>query len=131
MTPRSRAAADAGSRRGESGQAALEVAFGVPVLVLLLLAVVQVVVVARDQIAVVTAARAAARAAAAAGASAGDGVSAGRRSAGLDGVVVTVERGTRWVTATSRYRAPTRVPIVGLVVGDLELTASATLAVED
>ncbi len=117
--------------RSDHGQAAVEVALALPILVLLLLSIVQVVVVARDQIAVVHAARAAARAAAASGATAGTGEAEGHRAAGLDGIEVAVVRGPALVTATARSRSPTRVPIVGAVLSGFELRATATMAVED
>jgi hypothetical protein len=39
------------------------------------------------------------------------------------------ERGSR-VTVTVTYRAPTAVPVVGAVLGDVSLTSSATMRVE-
>ncbi len=117
--------------RSDGGQAAVEIALALPILVLLLLSILQVVVVARDQIAVVHAARAAARAAAAFGSTAGAGEAEGRRAAGLDGIEVAVVRGPAVVTATARCRSPTRVPIVGVVLNRFELRATATMAVED
>lgn len=110
-------------RRGERGQASVELALLLPVLVLLLLLAVQAALLARDRVLAVNAARVAARAVivdpreAAArdalqrqggrGAGASVELRGDRRPGGIVTVVVAVE--------------PTRVPIVGRVVrGTLE-----------
>jgi Flp pilus assembly protein TadG len=120
----------------DEGQAAVELALVLPLLALLLLAVVQVVLVARDQILVVHAARAGARHAAVDG-----DASAVRRAVhdagagGLDASRLTVEvspvgRAGPLVTATVRYRAPTDVPLVGPLLPDVPLLARASMASE-
>jgi Flp pilus assembly protein TadG len=120
--------------RSDQGQATVEVALVLPLLVLFLLAVVQVGLVVRDQVLVTHAAREAARAAAVdpQPAAAREGALAAAR---LDPARLTVElsgattTGGR-VTAVVRYRSPTRVPLVGPLVGDRELVARATMRVE-
>jgi hypothetical protein len=118
----------------DRGQASVELALLLPVVVLLLLAVLQVGLLARDVVLVTHAAREAARAAAtdpdptaAHEAVAGSG---GLRS---DRVSVDVrgrrEPGSR-VSATVTYRAPTIVPLVGALVGDRTLVSTATMRVE-
>lgn len=105
-----------------------------PLVLILLLVVVQVGLLVRDQILVVHAAREGAREAAvdpAAGA-ARDAAVAG---SGLDGTRLNVgvaDRGPPGsrVRVTVTYRAPTAVPIVGAAVGDIRLEASATMRVE-
>lgn len=119
-------------RCGQAGQATVELALALPVVVLVLLAVVQVALVARSQILVVDAARAGARAAAVrAGAAAG----AARRTPGLDAARVDVAESGAGpggdVEVRVRYRAPTDVPLVGALVGEPTLTATVTMAVED
>lgn len=118
----------------DRGQSSVEVALLLPFVALLLLAVVQVGLVARDQVLVVHAAREAARAAAVdaadgaardAAASATD-LSPARLSVEVSG---RGEAGTR-VEVAVRYRSETAVPLVGRLVGDVELTGRATMRVE-
>lgn len=120
-------------RRGQGGQAAVEVALLLPFLALVFLAVVQVALVARDQVLVVHAAREGARAAAvdpAPGAAraavlAGSGLKA-------DHLEVDTGRGpaSGFVTVSVRYRASTTVPVVGTLVSDAPLSANAAMRVE-
>lgn len=120
--------------RTERGQSAVELALVLPVVVVLLLALVQVAVVVRDQILVVHAAREGAREAAVDAAP-----DAARRSAlassDLDparlqvGVSGRGAAGSR-VTVTTRYGPPTALPLVGAAVAHLELRATATMRVE-
>ncbi len=118
----------------QDGQATVELALLLPLVALLLLALVQVAVVARDQVLVAHAAREAVRAVAV-----DDDVDAARRAAeragplaadrlevevsGRDGV------GSR-VRVVVRYRVPLRLPLVGGAVGDVELRSDATMRVE-
>jgi Flp pilus assembly protein TadG len=120
--------------REDGGQAAVEVALVLPLVVLLLLAIVQLGLLVRDQILVVHAAREAAREAAV-----DPGAEAPRRAA-LASSTLAGDRLT--VTATGRgaagtrvrvevaYRSPTAVPVIGATVGDLTLRASTTMRVE-
>lgn len=123
-----------GTRRGERGQAAVELALGLPLLAVLALALVQVGLVVRDQVLLTHAAREAAREAA---------VSADPeaiRAAALDGTRLDGDRleldvqdrgrpGSR-VQIVLRYAAPTAVPLVGALVGDVRITASVSMRVE-
>ena len=121
-------------RRLDGGQATVEVALLLPVFAALLLAVVQVGLVVRDQVLVTHAAREAARAAAVdpqvavarEGAEAAARLDPDRLSVELSG---STEPGGR-LTVTVRYRAPTAVPLVGPLVGDRTLVAEATMRVE-
>lgn len=120
--------------RGERGQAAVELALGLPLLAVLALALVQVGLVVRDQVLLTHAVREAAREAA---------VSPGReaiRAAALDGSRLDPSRlevhvagrgrpGTR-VRVVLRYESPTGVPLVGAFVGDVGLRATAAMRVE-
>ena len=123
------------NRRGqERGQATVEVALLLPLLALLLLAVIQVGLVVRDQVLITHAAREAARAAAVdpqaavarEGAVAATRLDPDRLRVELSG---STEPGGR-LTVTVRYRAPTAVPLVGALVGDRTLVAEATMRVE-
>ena len=153
----------------DRGQSTVEVALLLPFVALLLLAVVQVGLVARDQVLVVHAAREAARAAAvdpadvsvlgmprsrgraivtlAQAVASGDvdlrGVDpadAAARDAAASAADLAPERlsvqvssrgaaGSR-VEVTVRYRSGTGVPLVGRLVGDVEVTGRATMRVE-
>jgi Flp pilus assembly protein TadG len=119
-------------RADDRGQAAVELALALPLVFVGLLAAVQVLVVARDQLAVVHAAREGARAAAVAADPAGEGATAARRAAGLDDsrLSVAVSSSGDDVAVVVRYHVLTNVPLVGLLVGDLEVTSRATMRAE-
>ena len=124
-------AAGARASPGERGQAAVELALAFPIVMVLLLALVQVTLVVRDQVAVIHAAREGARAAAATGATAGDGAAAARQATGLDSARLSVQVATGTeVRATVRYRAPTEVPLVGRLLGDVTVQATAVMRAE-
>jgi hypothetical protein len=114
----------------QHGQAAVELALALPLVALLLLAVVQVGLVVRDQVLTVHAAREAARAAAVdsdpgrarAAALAGSGLPGGR-------LVVELRRGTS-AEVTVRYRSATDLPLVGPLLPDIVLRAKATMRSE-
>ena len=121
-------------RRESEGQAAVELALALPLVALLLLAIVQLGFLVRDQVLVVHAAREGVRQAAVDPAS-----DAARRAAaassGLtsDRLDVSVSGrggpGSR-VRVTVHYKAPTNVPLVGIAIGDVDMHASATMRVE-
>jgi hypothetical protein len=121
-------------RRHPPGQAAVELALALPFLGLLLLAVLQAALVARDQVLVVHAAREGARQAAVdpspgaarAGAEAAGPLAGGRLDVEARG---RGRPGSR-VRVTVRYRAPTDVPLVGPLVGDVAVSARAAMRVE-
>jgi Flp pilus assembly protein TadG len=119
---------------GSEGQAAVELALALPLVALLLLALVQLGLLVRDQVLVVHAAREGVRQAAvdpspgavrqaAAGSS---GIAAGRMQIAMTG---RAGPGSH-VRVTVTYRAPTDVPLVGAAMGDVEMHASATMRVE-
>ena len=118
----------------EEGQSTVELALVLPLVVVVLLAVVQVGLVVRDQVLVVHAAREGAREAAVEpapdaarqAAVAGSSLEADRLDVAVSGRGAAGSR----VRVEVRYRAPTRVPVVGAVLGDLTLEATATMRVE-
>ena len=118
----------------DEGQAAVELALVLPLVVLLLLALVQVGLIVRDQILVIHAAREAAREAAVdpdpdvpgQAAAASSTLAPDRLSVVAEG---RTGAGSR-VTVHVRYRAPTDVPLVGGALPDITLEASATMRVE-
>jgi TadE-like protein len=120
------------SRRctADRGQATVEVALAMPLLITLLLAGVQVAVIVRDQLAVIAAAREGARAAAVSSAPVAEAETAARQSIRLDNVRVDVAAGDRTVTVTVRRRTPTDVPLIGLLIPDVTVTGVATMRVE-
>ena len=122
----------AGRGRGDDGQAAVELALALPLVFVVILGAVQVLLVARDQIAVIHAAREGARAAAVAADPADEGTAAATAATGLDGdrLSVAVADGGDHVTVTVRYAAPTDVPLVGALVGDVTVTGTATMRSE-
>ena len=118
----------------EAGQASVELALVLPLVLLLLLAVVQVALIARDAVLVVHAAREAVREAAV---TAADGAArhAAEVGSGLTGPRLAVRVTKRetpggQVRVVVRYRAPTEVPLVGALVPDVELQAGAVMRVE-
>jgi Flp pilus assembly protein TadG len=116
------------------GQSTVELALLLPVVVVLLLAVLQVGLLARDVVLVTHAAREAARAAAI-DSRAGAARAAALAASGLDGERLEVVASGRAgpgsrVTVVVTFRAPTQVPIVGVIVGDRTIRAEATMRVE-
>jgi hypothetical protein len=119
---------------GHRGQATVELALVLPLVVMLLLAVVQVALVARDAILVVHAAREAVREAAV-NASPAAPRTAAEAGSGLTGprlAVTVTKRDTPGgqVAVEVRYRAPTNVPLVGSLVPDVALSSAAVMRVE-
>ena len=120
--------------REDGGQASVELALVLPLVMILLLAVVQMGLLVRDQILVVHAAREAAREAAV------DPAADAPRRAAL--ASSTLSDSSLTVTSTGRgapgsrvrvevaYRTSSAVPLVGPAVGKLTLRASATMRVE-
>jgi len=116
------------------GQATVELALALPLIVLMMLLVVQVGLVVRDHVIVVHASREGARQVAV------DARPGAARRAVLEGAALTSSRtsvrqssrgrpGDR-VTVTVAYRSMTNVPLVGLLVPDIEVRAETTMRVE-
>ncbi len=122
---------------GAAGQGTVELALTLPLVALLLVLVLQVGLVARDQLLVVHAAREAARAASVAE-SAGDRPGAASRAVAASGAFapgaarVSTEAvdGGRRVRATVRHTNRTELPLVGALLPDVDLEASAVMRVE-
>jgi hypothetical protein len=119
-----------GARERECGQATVEFAFVLPLVVLALLAVVQVGLVVRDQLGVVYAAREAARAASVDPDPARAVRAAHRTLPGAD-----VEVGGRpklggEISVTVHYTSVTDLPLVGVLFPDPDLHATSVMRVE-
>src|SRR5687768_8593816 len=115
---------------GDQGQATVEFALLLPLVMMALLAIVQVGLVVRDQVAVVHAAREAARAAGVSPDPARPVAAARRVLSEAD-----VEVGHRPpvgepVSVTVSYRSPTDLPLVGALVPDPVLRSTAVMRVE-
>ncbi len=118
----------------QRGQATVELSLILPVIALLALLVGQVGVVATDAVLVHHAAREAARAAAVEP-QIGVATAAAQGAAGLAPERMTVNlAGGRSagdsLRVTVRYSAPTHVPMVGRLIGDIDLSSTVTIRVE-
>ena len=108
----------------------VELALALPLVCLLLCGIVQVSVIGRDQLAVQLAAREAARAAAISSDAAGAGTAAALRAVALRPLDVSISESNGVVTATVRYTDNTEVPLVGVLLPGVTLSASVTMQIE-
>ena len=106
------------ARRRDAGQAAIEFALALPLLAIAVLGAAQVVDLAADRLAA---------AAQASGSAASDAALA---ATGTRPLTVEVSERTSMVTVTVTHINPTAVPVIGALIGDVELTASATMPIE-
>lgn len=116
----------------DGGQATVELALGFPVVLIGVLLVLQLALVARDQLLVSHAAREAARSAAVephAGA-AREGALASTTALDPARLQIEADRIGPRVRVTVRYRSRTALPLVGALVPDPLLVGSVTMAVE-
>lgn len=116
----------------EGGQATVELALAFPVVLLGILLVLQLALVARDQLLVTHAAREAARAAAVEPRADAARDAALESTTSLDPARIHVEAdriGER-IRIRVRYRSRTVLPLVGVLVPDPTLTASVTMRIE-
>jgi len=116
---------------GDGGQSTVELALVLPVVTLALLLVVQVGLVVHDQVLVTGAAREAARTAAVAGAEDVPAIEAAAERAGpLDPARLDVDvtaDGDGTVAVQVRYRCRTDLALIGRLVPDVDLTATAVM----
>ena len=128
--PRSGGAGCRGPAGREHGQATVELVLAFPVVLVLVVAVVQAMLVVRDQLVVVHAAREAARAASV---HPDPSRPAAAAAAVMPGTVVRPLRRPppgELVTVEVVYRSPTDLPVVGPLLPDPELSARAVMRVE-
>lgn len=114
--------------RRDRGQAAVEFAVALPLVVVLLLGVIQVVLVARDQIALELAARDGARAASVAADPASAAERGARAATTLRPLTVSTSVDSQHVTVSVGHTNTTGVPLIGAVIGSVDLSADVTLA---
>jgi Flp pilus assembly protein TadG len=122
-------------RGGDEGQATVELALVLPVIVMLLLLLIQVGVLVRDQVLVIHAAREGARAAAVTGANADAAEKAAFAAAGLplqSTEVITTPPGPKHdlVQVQVQYTDSTDVPLVGRLLGDVRVTGTVSMRME-
>jgi Flp pilus assembly protein TadG len=114
----------------DRGQATVELALCLPLLFAFLLGIVQLVVIVRDQLAVQLAAREAARAASVAAPSSASADAAAARAVTLRPLVVATSSSGDTVTVTVAHVTRTDVPLIGALLPDITVTATATMAFE-
>jgi Flp pilus assembly protein TadG len=113
--------------RRDRGQAAVEFAIVTPAVIVVVLGVIQVVSLAAKQAALEQLARSGARAASVAADPAGAAGAAIGRASSESALTVVTSTQEGDVTVRVTLVDPTSVPIVGAFIGDVELTASATM----
>ena len=101
-----------------------------PIVAIFLLAIVQVVVIVRGQVAVIHAAREGARAAAVSASPNSAAVSAARAGAGVAPVAVATSTAGTAITVTVRFVDPTNVPLIGALIPDVMLIGRVTMQFE-
>jgi Flp pilus assembly protein TadG len=108
----------------------VELALVLPVVVVLLLGLLQVALVGRDQLAIELAAREAARAAAVAADPTGAARAAADRVTTLHPLTVDVSLSATTVTVTVGHHSRTDIALIGRLIDDVDLRATATMALE-
>ena len=101
-----------------------------PLLFMFLLGIVQLVVIVRDQLAVQLAAREAARAASVAVPSRESAQAAANRAVTLRPLIVATGIAIDTVTVTVSHVTHTDVPMIGALLPDITVNATATMALE-
>lgn len=101
-----------------------------PVVVVLLLGMLQVALIGRDQLALELAAREGARAAAVSADPATAARAAADRVTSLHPVSVEVTVAATTVSVTVRHRSVTDIAVIGRLLDDVDLQATATMALE-
>jgi Flp pilus assembly protein TadG len=130
MPSSTRSEFDRGGRLSDSaGQASVEFALALPLVVVMALGLVLVGTAVRNELAVELAAREGARAAAVSATPAAAATGAAQRAVALPIEVATRSDGST-VTVTVTHVDPVDVAIVGPLIGSVTHTASATMAIE-
>ena len=114
----------------DHGQATVELALCLPLLFIFLLGIVQLVVIVRDQLAVQLAAREAARAASVAVPADGSAHDAADRAVALRPLIVATRVAIDAVAVTVSHVTRTDVPLIGALLPDVTVSATATMALE-
>ncbi len=132
MTPRQTLAGRGATDGRDRGQATVELALALPVLCLLLLGVVQLAVVIRDQLVVIEAARAGVRAASVSADPSGAASSAATAAVGtgLSPISAGTSLNGAYVTVTVTMVSITDVPLIGMLLPDIQVQSDATMTLE-
>ena len=101
-----------------------------PLLFVFLLAILQLVVIVRDQLAAQLAAREGARAASVTTSTDGAAQSAAEHAVSLRPLLISASESADTVTVTVRHVTHTDVPLIGSLIPDVDVAASATMALE-
>ncbi|RLE24116.1 MAG: hypothetical protein DRJ50_05090 [Actinobacteria bacterium] len=113
----------------DSGQASVEFALSLPIVVVMALALLAVGIAVRNEIAVELAAREGARAAAVSASGPSAATTAAQRSIALPIDVSTTDNGSI-VTVTVTYTDPVDIAIIGRFIGPITHSASASMSIE-
>ena len=116
--------------RRDRGQASVELALALPLLVLVLLGIAQVVVVGAQQLAVLHAAREGARAAAVSSEPVTSGTNAADAATPVGPLDVSVDVGTDTVTVRVDHVSHTDVVLIGALIPDVTLHGEVTMLLE-
>jgi Flp pilus assembly protein TadG len=114
----------------QRGQAVVELALVLPLVVLFVLGALQVAIVARDQLALELAAREAARAASVSADPSSAANAATRRVTALAPIDVSASVDGHVVRVRVRYVNHTDIALIGTAIGDITLEATAAMAWE-
>ncbi len=117
-------------RMRDRGQAAVEFAIALPLVIVVLLGVVQVLVVGRDQVAIELAAREGARAASVAATPGAAATGAANSATTLRPIDVVTRSAAGHVDVTVTYTNNTDIFLIGALIGQVELSAHVTMALE-
>ena len=109
------------------GQAVVELAITLPIVVVMALAVLQVAVIGRDQLALWHAVRVAVRAAAVSVDPVGDAETAARVATSLDPLQVVTDYDDEWVRVEVRHTSRTSLALVGGLLPEITMEARATM----
>jgi Flp pilus assembly protein TadG len=123
-------ASPARSSTRDRGQATVEFAIALPAVAILVLGIVQLVVVVRDQLAVELAAREAARAASVSAAPAAAADRAAHEAIALRPLAIDTQVAAHQVTVVVRFDSATDVALVGRFIGDVTVEAAVTMRTE-
>jgi Flp pilus assembly protein TadG len=115
------------TRQDSRGQAVVELAITLPIVVVMALAVLQVAVIGRDQLALWHAVRVAVRAAAVSTDPVGDADVAARVATSLSPLSVATDYDDEWVRVEVRHTSRTSLALVGGLLPDIIMTAHATM----
>jgi len=101
-----------------------------PLLFVFLLGIVQLVIIVRDQLAAELAAREAARAASVTTSTAAAAQSAAEQAVSLRPLLLSTDVSGTTISVTVSHLTHTDVPLIGALIPDIDVTATATMALE-